>query len=231
MSPADPASAIRLSLQVGLWCAVLGLPAALALGWLLARRSFPGKALLGTAVLSPLVLPPVVTGFLLLELLGRRGLIGRALEVAGIHVPFTFAAAVLAAMVMGMPLYVFAIRTVFEALDPRYEEVSWTLGVPPRRTFLRVTLPLLLPGIGAGATLAFARALGEFGATAVLAGNVEGRTRTIALAVYTLLGAPDGARATRWLVLGSLALSCGSLAAYEALSRWQRRRLELRHGD
>lgn len=226
----DPWSAVGLSVLVGLMATVVGLVPAVALGWLLARRDFPGKAVVSTAVLAPLVLPPVVTGFLLLTLLGANGPLGGWLAAVGITVPFTLLGATLAAFAVGLPLYVLSVRGAFEAVDHQYEEVSWTLGVPPRRTFLRVSLPLALPGIAAGAVLAFARALGEFGATVVLAGNVEGETRTIALAVYTLLESPEGRAATWTLVGASIVLSLAALLGYEALSRRQRRRLEDRGG-
>lgn len=226
----NPVTAVRISVAVGLLTALLGLLPAVGVGWLLARRTFPGKTLVTTLVLAPLVLPPVVTGFLLLALLGREGPLAAPLAALGVSVPFTPAAPVLAALAVGFPLYVVAVRGAFEAVDPRYEEVSWTLGTPPFRTFLRVSMPLALPGVAAGAVLAFARALGEFGATIVLAGNVEGRTRTIALAVYTLLESP-GSRGRMWGLVGaSVAVSLAALAGYEALSRRQRRRLEDRHG-
>jgi len=220
-------SAVRLSIEIALWCVVLGVAPALGLGWVLARRKFRGKSIVSMVVLAPLVLPPVVTGLVLLDLLGRAGTFGGALAAIGVEVPFTFAAAVIAAFVVGLPLYVMAARSAIEAVDPRYEEVSWTLGVTPWRTFWRVALPLALPGVAAGAVLVFARALGEFGATVVLAGNVEGETRTIALAVYHLLDAPRGGSATRILAATSLALSFAALVGYELLVRWQRRRLEL----
>ena len=226
----DAAAAVRLSVLVGLWCTALGLPLAVAVGWALARGRFPGKALVSGVVLAPMVLPPVVTGLLLLDLLGRQSAVGGALAAAGLPLSFSFAAAVLAALVVGLPLYIWSARAAFEAVDTRLEEVSWTLGVPPWQTFLRVTLPLAVPGLCAGAVLAFARGLGEFGATAVLAGNMAGETRTIALAVYALLDTPGGESATRPLVVASVALSLGALAGYELLVRWQRRRLEL-HGD
>lgn len=222
----DPGSAIRLSLLVGVACALAGLVPAVALGWLLARHDFRGKSLLTTAILLPLVLPPVVTGLLLLDLFGRHTALGGALAAVGMPISFTLAGAFLAALVVGFPLYVMSIRGAIEAADRRYEEVSLTLGVPPRRTFFRVTLPLAAPGIVAGAILAFARALGEFGATVVLAGNMEGRTRTIALAVYALLDAPAGEGRIGTLVLASVVLSFAALAAYELLQRWQKRRLE-----
>lgn len=223
----DPWSAVRLSVLVGAASTVLTLPAAVACAWMLARGRFRGRTLLSSVILAPLVLPPVVTGLLLLRLLGKASPIGGALAAAGWPVPFSLTGAVIAAAIVGFPLYVTAIRSAFEAVDPRLEEVSWTLGVPPRRTFLRVSLPLALPGIGAGMVLAFARGLGEFGATAVIAGNIEGRTRTIALAVYALLDAPDGEGALRLLLGASVALAVAALVGFEALNRWQRRRLEL----
>lgn len=223
-------SAVRLSLLVAFLATLLGLVPAVGLGWLLARHDFPGKTLVSGLVLAPLVMPPVVTGFLLLSLLGRQGPLGGLLASMGVSVPFTLLGATLAAVVVGLPLYVLAARGAFEAVDPLYEELSWTLGEPPRRTFLRVSLPLALPGIAAGAVLAFARALGEFGATVVLAGNVEGSTRTIALAVYTLLEAPSGREAT-WILVGcSVALSFLALVGFEALNRRQRRRVREDHG-
>ena len=226
----DPVSAIRLSLEVGLLSTALGLLPALGCAWVLARMRFPGKSLLSVLILTPLVLPPVVTGLLLLRLLGQNGPLGGVFAAMGLPIPFHLAGAVLAALVVGFPLYVLSIRTAFEAIDPRLEELSRTLGVPPWQTWLRVTLPLAAPGIAAGAVLAFARALGEFGATAILAGNMEGRTRTLALAVYSLLDAPDGEPGVRLLVGASLLLSLGALLGYEAFNRWQRRRLELDGG-
>ena len=227
---ADVASPVLLSLYVGGLVALLGLPWAVLLGWLLARGRFRGRALLSAAVLTPMVLPPVVTGLLLLDVFGRTTTLGGWFAALGMPLSFSFAAAVLAALVVGLPLYVWSARAAFAAVDPRLEEVSLTLGQPPRRTFWRVTLPLALPGLAGGAVLAFARGLGEFGATAILAGNVQGETQTIALAVYALLEMPDGQIATRPLVAASVALSLGALVAYEGLVRWQRRRLELDRG-
>ena len=222
-------SAIRLSLIVALLATVLGLVPAVALGWVLARRDFLGKSVLSTLVLVPLVIPPVVTGFLLLSVLGTQSPLGRMLASLGLPIPFTLLGATIAALVVGFPLYVISIRGAFEAVDPLYEELSSTLGVSPRQTFFRVSLPLALPGIVAGAVLAFARALGEFGATIVLAGNVEGSTRTISLAVYTLLESPSGREATWVLVAASVALSLLALLGFETLSRRQKQRLEDRH--
>ncbi|MDA0327777.1 MAG: molybdate ABC transporter permease subunit [Gemmatimonadetes bacterium] len=219
-------SAVRLSLLIAFAATLIGLVPAVGLGWLLARRDFRGKALVSTAVLAPLVMPPVVTGFLLLSVLGTQAPLGRVLSSLGLPVPFTILGATIAALIVGLPLYVLSARGAFEAVDPLYEELSWTLGVPPRQTFFRISLPLALPGVAAGAILAFARALGEFGATVVVAGNIEGSTRTIALAVYTLLESPSG-RETTWVLVGaSVALSLGALLGFEMLSRRQRRRME-----
>ena len=218
---------VRLSLEVGAWVALLGLGPAIVLGWILARRRFVGRTLLSALLLTPLVLPPVVTGLLLLDLVGRASPVGAWLASRGLPLSFSFQAAVLAALVVGLPLYVWSCRVAFEAVDPRLEEVSLTLGHPPGRTFRRVTLPLALPGLAAGSVLAFARGLGEFGATAVIAGNVEGETRTLALAVYHLLEAPGGEVAGRGLVVVSALLAGLALVGFELLNRWQRRRLEL----
>lgn len=218
-------NAISLSLQVGAWCVALGFPFALVLGWILARKQFVGKTLLSAIVFSPLVVPPVVTGALLLDVFGRNRVVGAWLSQIGLPISFSMAGAVLAAFVVGLPFYIASVRTAFESIDPRLEEVAWTQGVSPARVFLKVTLPLALPGIAAGAVLAFARALGEFGATTVLAGNMEGKTRTIALAVYTLLETPGGDDEGRHLIYSSLAISFFALGGYELLSRWHRRRL------
>lgn len=226
MTP-DVWHALRLSLGVGLWCTVLGLPPAAGLGWWLARSGSRWKPIVSAVLFLPLVLPPVVTGLLLLRVFGRATPIGGMLDAAGLGVPFTFGAAVLAGWVVGLPLYVMTARTAFEAVDPRLEQVSATLGDRPLRTFWRVTLPLAAPGLTAGAVLAFARSLGEFGATIVLAGNTVS-TRTIPIAVYGLLDAPGGEAAIRPLVIVSVVTSIVALLAFEALQRWQRARLEVR---
>ncbi|MDP2314274.1 MAG: molybdate ABC transporter permease subunit [Pseudomonadota bacterium] len=223
----DVTSAVRLSLVVGVAAAALGLVPATGVAWLLARGTFRGKSVLSAVVLAPLVLPPVVTGLLLLRVFGRSSPFGGALDAIGLPVPFTLLGAVIAALVVGFPVYVMTIRGAIEAVDRRYEEVSRSLGVPPARTVWRVTLPLAFPGIAAGVVLAFARGLGEFGATAIIAGNMEGRTRTIALAVYALLDAPGDDPRSAWLVGASAALAFAALVGFEALTRWQRRRLEL----
>ena len=230
LPPLDPWSAVRLSMIVAFSAVLLGLVPAVAMGWLLARRDFLGKSFVSMIVMAPLVVPPVVTGFLLLSVLGRESALGGLLAAMGLRIPFTLLGATLAALVVGFPLYVMAIRAVFDTVDRRFEEVSWTLGVPKAPTFRRISLPLALPGIAAGAVLAFARALGEFGATVVLAGNMEGETRTIALAVYSLLESPSGQGATWILVIASVMLSLVALLGFEGLTRWQRRRMEDHHG-
>ena len=151
----------------------------------LARRRFAGRALLETLVSLPLVMPPVATGLILLTLLSRRGAIGHLLDAAGIDVVFTWKAVVIAMAVMGLPLLVRTARAGFEQVNRRYEQVAATLGAPPIRVFFTISLPLALPSIVAGAVLAFARALGEFGATIVVAGSIPGATRTLAVAIYS----------------------------------------------
>ena len=228
MSPLTPAesSALAVSLQVAFGCvAAIAVPAT-ALGWLLARRRFPGKMLLDAVVHLPLVLPPVVTGYGLLLLLGRRGLLGRWLfEALGIQLPFTTAGAVIAAAVVAMPLMVRSVRLSIELVDRRLEQASATLGAGPWRTLLGVTLPLAAPGILAGAILAFARSLGEFGATILFAGNIAGHTRTLPLEIYTSIQQPGQEAQVLRLALLSAGLSLAALAASELLARRMRRRL------
>ena len=226
----SPWSAIRLSFLVALAATLAGFVPAVWLGWILARKDFFGKSVIATVALVPLVLPPVVTGFILLSILGTQSPVGAWLAALGLPIPFTLLGAILAALTVGFPLYVVSVRNAFQAVDSSYEEVAWTLGRRPWPTFVRVTFPLALPGIAAGAVLAFARALGEFGATVVLAGNVEGSTRTIALAVYTLLESPQGREAIWVLVGASVVLSLVALLGFEALSRHQRRQMGARHG-
>jgi molybdate transport system permease protein len=157
----------------------------LALAWLLARREFRGRLLVETVVSLPLVLPPVATGLILLMLCAPRGPIGRLLAPLGIEIVFTWKAVVLAMAVMGLPLFVRTVKAGIEQVDRRYEAVAATLGAPPLRVFLTITLPLAMPSVLAGTMLGFARAIGEFGATIVLAGSIPGATRTLAVAIYT----------------------------------------------
>ena len=167
---------------------LLILPGGLALGWLLARRQWPGKALVETLVALPLVIPPVATGLILLKLFGRRGVLGRFFEESlGIEIVFTWKAVVLATAVMSFPLLVRTARVAFEEVNPRLEQVARTLGAGPWRVFLTITLPLARRGLLAGCVLAFARALGEFGATIMVAGYIPGRTGTLSTGIYTLV--------------------------------------------
>lgn len=212
-------SALVLSLLVGTLATLLALPPAIALGWLFARKSFPGKTLLETALLLPLVLTPVVTGWGLLLLFGRSGLFGRTLADADMPIAFTFAGAVLACAVMGFPLAFRACRLSFEQVDPRLESVARTLGASNARTFFAISLPLARGGVVAAAVLAFARCLGEFGATMVFAGNVPGETQTLPLLVYTLLQTPDGFDAAWKPALASVAIAFVLLAAGERALR------------
>ena len=163
----------------------LMVPPGLLLAWLLARRRFPGRVLLETLVSMPLVLPPVATGLILLLLFSPRGPIGRVLATVGIDVVFTWRAVVLAMTVMGLPLFVRTVRAGLEQVDRRYEAMASTLGAPPLRVFFSITLPLALPALVAGAVLGFARAIGEFGATIMIAGSIPGVTRTMPVAIYS----------------------------------------------
>ena len=211
--------ALRLSALVGLGAVLCTLPPAVLLGYLLARREFAGKALVDTVLLLPLVLPPVVTGYALLLLFGRSGVLGPPLRAIGLDVAFTWRGAVVASAVMAFPLAYRACRLAFEAVDPRLEGAARTLGASPWSAFVRVTLPLARGGIVAGGVLAFARSLGEFGATMVLAGNVAGETRTLPIAVWSLLQDPDGLTAAWRLALLAALLSAGALLTGERLAR------------
>jgi molybdate transport system permease protein len=195
----------------------LVLPVGIAIAWALARGRFPGRSVLEAIVTLPLVMPPVATGLILLLLLGRRGFLGRLLQQAGIEVVFTWKAVVLAMAVMGLPLLVRTARAGFEHVDRRYEQVAATLGAPPMRAFLTVSLPLAWPSVLAGAVLAFARALGEFGATIVVAGSIPGATRTLAVANYTYSETGRDAQAVL-LVAISAAIAFAALVCSNALA-------------
>jgi len=213
-------TALRLSLQVALCSALLGMPMAILAGYVLARCEFPGKWLLGVLVDLPLVLPPVVTGYLLLVVFAPRGPIGSILhQVLGIRITFTWLGAALASAVVSFPLMVRAIRLAFQAVDPRYELAARSLGAGRLVAFFTVALPLARRGLIAGFMLAFARSLGEFGATIMVAGNIEGRTRTIPLAIYTLTNQPDGMDAAWRLVGLSILLAAAALVASDWLER------------
>lgn len=217
-------AAVGLSLRVALLASLLSLPLAIATAWLLARSSMPGKALLNVLVHAPLVLPPVVIGYLLLLLFGIKGPIGAWLQqTLGIRLVFTSAGAVLAAAVMAFPLMVRAIRLSLEGVDQGLEFAARSLGASRWDAFATVTLPLMLPGILAGLMMAFAASLGEFGATITFASNVEGETRTLPLAIYTATQMPDGDASALRLVLIAIVLSLAALALSEAAERWARR--------
>ena len=178
---------IRLTLLVALAATAVMVPPGVALAWWLARSRFPGKALVETLVTLPLVLPPVATGYLLLRLLGRRGLLGGVLDRIGVDVIFTWRALVVAMVVMGLPLVVRTARAGFEQGTRRYEQMAETLGAGPWRVFFTISLPLAHRSVLAGALLGFSRALGEFGASVVVAGSIPGKTRTMSLAMYGFL--------------------------------------------
>lgn len=210
---------VLLSLQVS-GVAMLGtLPLAFALAWLLARVRFPGKLLLDGLVHLPLVLPPVVTGWLLLLAFAPAGPAGRVLEAMGVSVMFRWTGAAIAAGVMALPLMVRAMRLSIEAVDRRLEQAAATLGAGRWRVFATITLPLALPGVLAGLVLGFARALGEFGATITFVSNVPGQTQTLPLAIYSALQLPDGDSAVLRLAVIAVILSLVALVASELLAR------------
>src|SRR6185503_4331031 len=196
-------------------CAMLlCLPLGVAVSWLLARRRFPGKVVLDVIVQLPMVLPPVVPGYLLLVALGTQGIIGRwLLERFGITLAFTWKGAVLASAVMAFPLMVQPVRLAFRMIDARLEQAAMTLGSPPWRVFLTVTLPLAVPGIIVGSVLCFSRSLGEFGATMAFVGNIPGETRTLPLAIYSFTHVPNGETAALRLAGLSIALALAALLA------------------
>ena len=217
---ADELTAIRLSLKVAAVAALASLPLGVLVGWLLARTRFPGKALLDALVHLPLVLPPVVMGYALLVTLGTQGAVGAFLkEHLGLVFAFRWTGAALACAVMGFPLMVRAIRLSLEATDRRLEQAASTLGAGPWRVFFTVTLPLAWPGLVAGCVLAFAKALGEFGATITFVSNIPGETQTLASAIYTYTQVPGGDLAAMRLTIISIVLSLGALIASEFLSR------------
>jgi molybdate transport system permease protein len=211
---------VRLSLLVAVVATSVLLPFAILIAWILARCPFPGRTLLDLMVHLPLVLPPVVTGWLLLLVMGRHSWLGGWLESwYGIRISFTWLGAVVAAAVMSLPLLVRPVRLALELADPGLEVAARNLGAAPWRVWWTITLPLALPGILAGTVLAFARCLGEFGATMTLAGNIPGETRTLAVAIWSLTQSADGEPALWRLVLISLAISTTALAAAEWLAR------------
>ena len=226
MLTADEWQAVRLTLLVASTAAVASLPAAIFAGWLLAKRQFCGKWLVETLLNLPLVLPPVVTGYLLLVLFGRRGLVGGFLEqTLGIRFVFDWKGAALAAAVVSFPLMVRPIRQAFGAVDDRLVHAARTLGAGRLDAFWSIALPLARPGILSGAVLAWARSMGEFGATIMIAGNIPGETRTVPLAIYSLLETPEGASQSVRLVIASIVIAAAALGLGEWLERRGRARL------
>lgn len=217
---ADEWTIIGLSLKIGMTAVAAMLPLAFALAWLLARVRFPGKLLVDTLVHLPLVIPPVVTGWLLLILFGAQGPIGRWLaEWFGITLLFRWTGAALAAAIMALPLMVRAMRLSIAAIDRRLEDAAQTLGASKLRIFCTISVPLALPGIVAGAMLGFARSIGEFGATITFVSDIPGETRTLPIAIYSALQMPDSEAAVTRLALLSVALSFAALLLSEYLAR------------
>lgn len=212
--------ALRLSLWVSMWAVLGSLPPGIFIAWVLARKQFPGKTLLDGAVHLPLVLPPVVTGYLLLVVMGRKGPLGGWIfELTGISFAFDWKGAALAAAVMAFPLLVRAVRLSVEAVDQGLEEAARTLGAGPVRVFFTITLPLVVPGILTGAILAFARSLGEFGATITFVSNIPGETRTLPIALYSLIQMPGGEIGALRLCIIAILVSLFALIASELLAR------------
>jgi len=225
LSP-EESQALWLSAKVALCSTVVCLPPAIALAWWLERRRFPGRFLVDALVQLPMVLPPVVPGYLLLLLLGTQGPLGHWLEATfGIVIAFTWKGAVLASAVMAFPLMVQPIRLAFRLIDARLEHAAATLGARPWRVFSSITLPLAIPGLIAGCVLCFSRSLGEFGATMAFVGNIPGETRTLPLAIYSLTHVPGGEAGAMRLALLSIALAVAALLVSHWISARAERRL------
>jgi len=216
----DELAILVLSLKVGLFCVTIIAVPAIAVAWLLARKSFFGKSLLDSFVHLPMVLPPVIPGFLLLLLLGNQGLIGKPLhDYFGISLAFTWVGAVIASAVMAFPLMVRSTRLAFSQIDQGLEIAAQSLGAHPMKVFFTVSLPLAIPGILTGLILAFSRSLGEFGATITFVGNIEHETRTLPLAIYTYTQVPNGDLPAMRLVILSMLLALGALMLSDKLER------------
>jgi molybdate transport system permease protein len=223
-------SILWLSLKVALFCVALILVPAIAVAWVLARKSFFGKSLLDSLVHLPLVLPPVVPGFLLLLLLGNQGLIGKYLHnIFGISLAFTWIGAVVASAVMAFPLMVRSTRLSISHVDRGLEIAAQSLGAHPMKVFFTITLPLAMPGIITGLILAFSRSLGEFGATITFVGNIENETRTLPLAIYSYTQIPDGDLPALRLVILSMVLALGALMISDKLERKANQKLGRHH--
>jgi len=218
--------ALQLSARVAACATLLSLPAGVALAWLLARRDFPGKFLIDALVQLPMVLPPVVPGYLLLLLLGTQGPIGGWLHAQfGIVLAFTWKGAVIASAVMAFPLMVQPVRLAFRQIDVRLEQAASTLGASPWRVFFSISLPLATPGVIVGSLLCFSRSLGEFGATMAFVGNIPGETRTLPLAIYSFTHVPGGEAAAMRLSLLSIALAVAALLVSHFITRRAERML------
>ena len=217
--------AVVLSLRVSFWATLLSLPFGIFVAFALARWRFPGHALLNGLVHLPLILPPVATGYLLLLTFGTQGLVVGMLEQMGIVLAFRWTGAALAAAVMAFPLMVRSIRLSIEAVDPKLEEAAATLGASRPWVFVTITLPLILPGVIAGAILAFAKAMGEFGATITFVSNIPGQTQTLASAIYTFLQVPGGETSALRLVAVSVLIAMAALLLSEAVARRVARRV------
>ena len=221
-------TAVRLSIWVSTWATIASLPLGIAVAWLLARRQFWGKAVLNGVVHLPLILPPVVTGYLLLITFGRKGPVGSFLDsCCGIVFSFRWTGAALACGIMAFPLLVRAIRLSIEAVDRRLEAAAGTLGASPAWVFTTITLPLILPGVIAGMILSFAKEMGEFGATITFVSNIPGETQTLPSAIYTFTQVPGGDLGALRLTLVSIAVAMTALVASEIFARQVARRLEL----
>ena len=222
----EEAAALWLSIKVACWAVVCSLPPGIGAAWVLSRREFWGKSLFDGIIHLPLVLPPVVIGYLLLVGFGRNGILGHALEaLLGIRIAFTWKGAVVASAVMAFPLFVRAVRLSFDAVDKGLEQAARTLGASPLRVFCTITLPLSLPGIVAGMVLAFARSVGEFGATITFVSNIPGQTQTLPLALYTMTQMPNGEAAAARLCAIAIVLSLLALMGANVLERRIARRM------
>ncbi len=217
--------AVALSLRVSFWATLLSLPFGITVAYVLARWQFPGKQLLNGLVHLPLILPPVVTGYVLLLTFGTQAPLGGLLQSFGIVFAFRWTGAALAAAIMAFPLMVRAIRLSIEAVDPKLEEAGATLGASPAWVFATVTLPLCLPGIIAGAILAFAKAMGEFGATITFVSNIPGQTQTVPSAIYSFLQVPGGDASALRLVVISVVIAMAALLVSEAVAQRAARRV------
>jgi molybdate transport system permease protein len=231
LTPAE-AAALLLSIKVALWCTAVSIVPGVLTGWLLARKSFPGKSILDSLVHLPLVLPPVVPGYLLLILLGSQGLMGKWLQQNfGIEIAFTWKGAVVASALMAFPLMVRAVRLSIMQIDTALEVAARSLGAKPLHVFFTITLPLAAPGIVTGLILAFSRSLGEFGATITFVGNIEGETRTLPLAIYSYTQIPGGDEQAIRLVVVSIVLALAALIVSDLLERRVVRMLGVRKFD